>query len=366
MFYHIASLLKQDIGFFNILSYLSTRSVLALFTSLAWMLFFGQGIINKLHSLKYSQSIRTDGPETHLKKKGTPTMGGVLVLEALTVSTLLWANLFNPYVWILLFVTLGFALVGFIDDMRKIELRNSDGLSAKNKYLGLSIVALIACFLIYFAYNGTNATALVVPFFKQFTPQLGIFFIVLAYFTIVGSSNAVNLTDGLDGLAIVPVVFCSVGFGIIAWLTGNSVFANYLHILYIPNTAEISILCASLIGAGIGFFWFNSYPAAVFMGDVGSLAFGGFLGTVAVLVRQEFLLVIMGGVFVAETLSTMLQVTYFRYTKKKFGEGRRLFLMAPLHHHFEKKGLSETKVIARFWVVSFILLLVALITFKIR
>lgn len=366
MLYYIANLFKTDFSLFNIFTYLSTRSILGLFTAFAWMLTFGNAIINKLHSLKYAQSIRTNGPESHLKKQGTPTMGGVLIVEAIVVSTLLWADLSNPYVWLLIFVLLGFALVGFIDDMRKIELRNSDGLSAKSKYLGLSLIALGVSVIIWIIWGGSNATSLVIPFIKDFYPQLGFFFVILSYFTIVGASNAVNLTDGLDGLAIIPVIFSALGFGIIAWLTGNAITANYLHILFIPNTAELTIICASVIGAGIGFFWFNSYPAQIFMGDVGSLALGGMLGTLAVFVRQEFLLVIMGGVFVAETLSTMLQVSYFRYTKKKFGEGRRLFLMAPLHHHFEKKGLPETKVIARFWITSFMLLLIALVTFKIR
>lgn len=261
---------------------------------------------------------------------------------------------------------ISFGVVGFIDDYLKIKRRNSDGLSAKQKYLALSVTALVAIFIIYYNWQDTNATRLVIPFFKDFTPQLGVFFIILSYFTIVGSSNAVNITDGLDGLAIVPTIFTAIGMGVIAYLTGSQIYASHLYLLYIPNSIEIIVLCAALAGAGVGFFWFNSYPAQVFMGDVGSLALGGLLGTIAVLLRQELLLIIMGAVFVAETLSTMIQVSYFRYTRKKYGEGRRFFKMAPLHHHFELAGMPETKVIARFWVVSLISVLVALLTLKLR
>ncbi|VEB23427.1 phospho-N-acetylmuramoyl-pentapeptide-transferase [Avibacterium volantium] len=356
----LAEYLQQYQSGFNVISYITVRAILALLTALLISLWIGPKVIRRLQILKFGQEVRNDGPESHLSKKGTPTMGGIMILFAITVSTLLWANLANPYVWFSLFVLLGYGAVGFVDDYRKITRKNTDGLIARWKYFWLSAIALVAVFGMYAVGKDTDATRLVVPFFKEVMPQLGLFYIVLAYFVIVGTSNAVNLTDGLDGLAIMPTVFVAGAFALIAWATGNIEWSNYLYIPHIKYTSELVVFCTAIVGAGLGFLWFNTYPAQVFMGDVGSLALGGALGVVAVLVRQEFLLVIMGGVFVMETLSVILQVGSYKLRKQ------RIFRMAPIHHHFELKGWPEPRVIIRFWIISLMLVLLGLVTLKLR
>ncbi|CAM3809428.1 phospho-N-acetylmuramoyl-pentapeptide-transferase [Avibacterium endocarditidis] len=356
----LAEYLQQYQSGFNVVSYITVRAILALLTALLISLWIGLKVIRRLQILKFGQEVRNDGPESHLSKKGTPTMGGIMILFAITVSTLLWANLANPYVWFSLFVLLGYGAVGFVDDYRKITRKNTDGLIARWKYFWLSAIALVAVFGMYAVGKDTDATRLVVPFFKEVMPQLGLFYIVLAYFVIVGTSNAVNLTDGLDGLAIMPTVFVAGAFALIAWATGNVEWSNYLYIPHIKYTSELVVFCTAIVGAGLGFLWFNTYPAQVFMGDVGSLALGGALGVVAVLVRQEFLLVIMGGVFVMETLSVILQVGSYKLRKQ------RIFRMAPIHHHFELKGWPEPRVIIRFWIISLMLVLLGLVTLKLR
>ena len=357
----IAEFLTKYNSDFHVIAYMTVRAILALLTALLLSLWIGPKVIRRLQLLKFGQVVRNDGPESHFAKKGTPTMGGVMILFAIGVSTLLWADLRNPYVWFSLFVLFGYGAVGFVDDYRKITRKSSDGLVARWKYFWLSVVALVAVFGMYAMGQDTDATRLVVPFFKTVMPQLGIFYIVLAYFVIVGSSNAVNLTDGLDGLAIVPTVMVAGAFALVAWATGNINFAEYLHIPYIKFSAELVVFCTAIVGAGLGFLWFNTYPAQVFMGDVGSLALGGALGVIAVLVRQEFLLLIMGGVFVMETLSVILQVGSYKLRNKQ-----RIFLMAPIHHHFEKKGWPEPRVIVRFWIISLMLVLIGLVTLKLR
>ncbi len=357
----LADFLQQYFSGFNVVSYLTFRSVMALLTALFISLWIGPKVIRRLQVLKFGQEVRNDGPESHFSKRGTPTMGGVMILFAITVSTLLWGDLTNPYIWFSLLVLLGFGAVGFVDDYRKITRKNTDGLIARWKYFWLSFVALIAIFGMYVLGKDTDATRLVVPFFKDVMPQLGLFYIVLAYFVLVGTGNAVNFTDGLDGLAIMPTVFVAAGLGIIAWATGNVEISKYLYIPYLKFSSELVIFCTAIVGAGLGFLWFNTYPAQVFMGDVGSLALGGALGTIAVLVRQEFLLFIMGGVFVMETLSVILQVGSY-----KLRNGKRIFRMAPIHHHYELKGWPEPRVIIRFWIISLILVLFGLITLKLR
>ena len=357
----IAEFLTKYNSDFHVISYITVRAILALLTALLLSLWIGPKVIRRLQLLKFGQVVRDDGPESHFAKKGTPTMGGVMILFAIGVSTLLWADLRNPYVWFSLFVVCGYGAVGFVDDYRKITRKSTDGLVARWKYFWLSVVALVAVFGMYAMGQDTDATRLVVPFFKTVMPQLGIFYIVLAYFVIVGSSNAVNLTDGLDGLAIVPTIMVAGAFALVAWATGNINFAEYLHIPYIKFSAELVVFCTAIVGAGLGFLWFNTYPAQVFMGDVGSLALGGALGVIAVLVRQEFLLLIMGGVFVMETLSVILQVGSYKLRNKQ-----RIFLMAPIHHHFEKKGWPEPRVIVRFWIISLMLVLIGLVTLKLR
>ncbi|HDR1050844.1 phospho-N-acetylmuramoyl-pentapeptide-transferase [Pasteurella multocida] len=356
----LGEFLQQYYSGFNVISYITVRAILALLTALLVSLWIGPKVIRRLQLLKFGQEVRHDGPESHFSKRGTPTMGGVMILFAITVSTLLWANLANPYVWFSLFVLLGYGAIGFVDDYRKITRKNTDGLIARWKYFWLSVIALVAAFGMYAIGKDTDATCLVVPFFKEIMPQLGLFYIILTYFVIVGTSNAVNLTDGLDGLAIMPTVLVAGAFALIAWATGNVNFAEYLHIPYIKFSAELVVFCTAIVGAGLGFLWFNTYPAQVFMGDVGSLALGGALGVVAVLVRQEFLLVIMGGVFVVETLSVILQVGSYKLRKQ------RIFRMAPIHHHFELKGWPEPRVIVRFWIISLMLVLVGLVTLKLR
>ncbi|KAA6209334.1 phospho-N-acetylmuramoyl-pentapeptide-transferase [Avibacterium paragallinarum] len=356
----LAEYLQQYHSGFNVISYITVRAILALLTALLISLWVGPKVIRRLQILKFGQEVRNDGPESHLSKKGTPTMGGIMILFAITISTLLWANLVNPYIWFSLFVLLGYGAVGFVDDYRKITRKNTDGLIARWKYFWLSAIALVAVFGMYAIGKDTNATRLVVPFFKEIMPQLGLFYIVLAYFVIVGTSNAVNLTDGLDGLAIMPTVFVAGAFALIAWATGNVEWSSYLYIPHIKYTSELVVFCTAIVGAGLGFLWFNTYPAQVFMGDVGSLALGGALGVIAVLVRQEFLLVIMGGVFVIETLSVILQVGSYKLRKQ------RIFRMAPIHHHFELKGWPEPRVIIRFWIISLMLVLLGLVTLKLR
>ena len=367
MLHALAQYLAQDVRAFNVFGYITLRAVLASMTALAISFFVGPTMIRKLTDYKIGQSVRDDGPQTHLIKAGTPTMGGALILVAIAITTLLWADLRNHYVWIVLLTTLGFGVVGWIDDYRKIVHRNPKGLSAKSKFLGQSIVAFIAGAYLAFSAELPAQTELIVPFFKTVAIPLGaIGFILLTYFVVVGTSNAVNLTDGLDGLAIMPTVMIGSALAIFAYVAGNAVFARYLGLPHIPGAGELSVFCAAIAGAGLGFLWFNAYPAEVFMGDVGALALGAALGVTAVIVRQEIVLFIMGGVFVVETLSVMIQVTYFRYTKRKYGAGRRIFLMAPLHHHFEQKGWKENQVVVRFWIITMMLVLFGLSTLKLR
>ncbi len=367
MLHALAQYLAQDVRAFNVFGYITLRAVLASMTALAISFFVGPTMIRKLTDYKVGQSVRDDGPQTHLIKAGTPTMGGALILVAIAITTLLWADLRNHYVWIVLLTTLGFGVVGWIDDYRKVVHRNPKGLSAKSKFLGQSIVAFIAGAYLAFSAELPAQTELIVPFFKTVAIPLGaIGFIFLTYFVVVGTSNAVNLTDGLDGLAIMPTVMIGSALAIFAYVAGNAVFARYLGLPHIPGAGELSVFCAAIAGAGLGFLWFNAYPAEVFMGDVGALALGAALGVTAVIVRQEIVLFIMGGVFVVETLSVMIQVTYFRYTKRKYGAGRRIFLMAPLHHHFEQKGWKENQVVVRFWIITMMLVLFGLSTLKLR
>ena len=318
-------------------------------------------MIRKLKKYQIGQSVRDDGPQSHLSKTGTPTMGGALILVAIAMSTLLWGDLSNQYVWVVFLVTVAIGVIGWIDDYRKVIQHNSKGLPARWKLIGQSVVALAAGVFLYMIASSPVATQLVIPFVKSYLPQLGIFAIALTYFVIVGSSNAVNLTDGLDGLALMPTVLVTVALGVFAYLSGNSFFAKYLMIPYIPGVGEIAVFCSALVGAGLGFLWFNAYPAQIFMGDVGSLSLGAALGIIAVVVRQELVLLLMGGIFVAETVSVMLQVGYFKLTG-----GKRIFRMAPLHHHFELKGWPEPKIIVRFWIITVILVLLGLATLKLR
>lgn len=356
----LSEYLVQYFSFFNVLSYLTVRAIFALLTALVISLVMGQKVIDWLQKLQIGQVVRNDGPESHLSKKGTPTMGGTLIVASISMATLLWANLSNPYVWAVLFVLIGYGIVGFVDDYLKVVRKNTDGLIARWKYLWQSVIALVVAFALYAYGNGTPVTQLVVPFFKDVMPQLGFLFIILTYFVVVGAGNAVNLTDGLDGLAIMPTVFVAAGFALVAWATGNVNFAEYLHIPYIKFSGELMIVCMAIVGAGLGFLWFNTYPAMLFMGDVGSLALGGALGIISVLLRQEFLLLVMGGIFVIETLSVILQVGSFKL------RGKRIFRMAPIHHHYELKGWPEPRVIVRFWIISLMLVLIGLVTLKLR
>ena len=389
MLLELAQWLAKDIRAFNVFSYITLRAVMATLTALAIGLIAGPMVIRKLTSYKIGQSVRDDGPQTHLIKAGTPTMGGALILIAIGIATLLWADLTNRFIWIVLVVTLGFGAIGWVDDWRKVVHKNPKGLSAREKYFWQSLVGIIAAVYLAFAVSAPNSDKiielvmkwiasgftmelpqkanLIVPFFKEISYPLGVFgFITLSYFVIVGTSNAVNLTDGLDGLAIMPAVMVGSALGLFAYVTGNAVYAKYLLIPHIPGAGELIVFCGALAGAGLGFLWFNAYPAQVFMGDVGALALGGALGVVAVIVRQEIVLAIMGGVFVVETLSVAMQVLYFKYTKRRFGEGRRILLMAPLHHHFEQKGWKETQVVVRFWIITMFLVLIGLSTLKLR
>ncbi|NBB92914.1 MAG: phospho-N-acetylmuramoyl-pentapeptide-transferase [Gammaproteobacteria bacterium] len=349
--------LMTDLALFG---YITFRTVMAALTAMIVSLLVGPLFIRHMIERQIGQPIRELGPESHLTKAGTPTMGGTLILIALVVSTLLWADLANRYVWTVLFVTGAFGAIGFVDDWRKLKYRNSEGLSARWKYGLQSLAALVVAVFLYATADVPANTQLFVPFFKDIALPLGLGFVVLTYFVIVGASNAVNLTDGLDGLAIMPAVFVAAGLGIFAYATGHTVFADYLAMPYIPGAGELAIFCAALAGGGLGFLWFNTYPAQVFMGDVGALAVGAALGVVAVAVRQEIVFMVMAGIFVIETLSVILQVASFKLT------GRRIFRMAPIHHHFELKGWPEPKVIVRFWIISVMLVLAGLATMKIR
>jgi phospho-N-acetylmuramoyl-pentapeptide-transferase len=356
----IADYLSQFYGSFAVFQYLTLRGILAVITSLVISWVFGPAVIRRLNELQMGQVIRSDGPQTHLSKAGTPTMGGALILLAIFVSTLLWADLGNRYVWIVLGTTLFFGLVGWVDDYRKIVEKDPRGLPARWKYFWQSVFGLGAAIVLYYGAQTPAETELIVPFFKNIALTMGPFYILFSYLVIVGTSNAVNLTDGLDGLAILPAVMVGGALGVIAYLTGNYQFATYLHIPFISGAGELLIVAAALCGAGLGFLWFNTYPAMVFMGDIGALALGAALGVMAVIVRQEIVLAIMGGVFVIETVSVILQVASFKLT------GKRIFRMAPLHHHYELKGWPEPRVIVRFWIITVVLVLVGLATLKIR
>ncbi|MDO8887739.1 MAG: phospho-N-acetylmuramoyl-pentapeptide-transferase [Hydrogenophaga sp.] len=381
--------LSPDFGFLRVFQYLTFRAVMAALTALLMGLAAGPFFIRRLAALKIGQPIREYAMQTHISKGGTPTMGGVLILFSIAVSTILWFDLTNRFVWIVLLVTLGFGAIGWVDDWRKVVHKDPEGMRSREKYLWQSLIGLVAAFYLVFSVSETSnlrvlqlffawvssgftvdlppQAGLLVPFFKEISYPLGVFgFVVMTYLVIVGSSNAVNLTDGLDGLAIMPVVMVGSALGVFAYVTGNAVFARYLLLPHIPGAGELLIFCAAMAGAGLAFLWFNTHPAQVFMGDVGALALGGALGTIAVIVRQEIVLAIMGGIFVVEALSVMLQVTWFKYTKRRFGTGRRLFQMAPLHHHFEKKGWKETQVVVRFWIITMLLCLVGLSTLKLR
>lgn len=374
---------------FGVFEYITLRAVLACATALIIGLIAGPWVIRKLAELKIGQAVRQNGPQTHLVKSGTPTMGGALILISIGVSTLLWADWRNRFVWVVLIVTFGFGLIGWLDDYRKVVYRDPEGMRARTKFFWQALIGLLASLYLVFAISAPanadlwplfrdwvasgfemplpNRADLIVPFFKSVSYPLGVFgFMALSWFVIVGTSNAVNLTDGLDGLAIMPTVMVGAALGIFAYVVGRVDYSKYLLFPYIPGSGELMVLCAALAGAGLAFLWFNAYPAQVFMGDVGALALGGMLGTIAVIVRQEIVLFIMGGVFVAETVSVMLQVTWFKYTKRKFGTGRRMFHMAPLHHHFEVKGWKETQVVVRFWIISMMLVLIGLSALKIR
>jgi len=389
MLLELAHWLARDYRGFNVFNYITLRAVLATMTALAISFIAGPMLIRWLTAKKIGQSVRSDGPQTHLIKAGTPTMGGALILLSLGISTLLWADLSNRFIWVVLLVTFGFGAVGWVDDWRKVVYRNPKGLSARAKFFWQTVVGLLAAVYISFSISAPNNEQviklfmqwvgsgftlqlptqidLIVPFFKSVSYPLGMLgFITLTYLVIVGTSNAVNLTDGLDGLAIMPTVFIGAALGLFTYVAGNAVFSKYLLLPHIPGAGELTVFCAAIAGAGLGFLWFNAYPAEVFMGDVGALALGSALGAVAVIARQEIVLFIMGGVFVVETLSVMLQVSYFKYTKKKYGEGRRILRMAPLHHHFEQTGWKETQVVVRFWIITILLVLVGLSTLKIR
>jgi phospho-N-acetylmuramoyl-pentapeptide-transferase len=356
----LAEYLTQFESGFRVFQYLTLRGILAAGTALVISLLVGPVMIRRLSYYQVGQAVRTDGPETHLQKSGTPTMGGALILIAIAVSTLLWGDLTNAYVWVALLVTAAFGAVGWVDDYRKVVERNPRGLPARWKYLWQSVAGLAAALFLYFTAESPVSTQLHLPFLKDFALTIGPLFIVLTYFVIVGASNAVNLTDGLDGLAILPTVLVGTALGLIAYLTGNVNFAEYLQIPYIAGSGELSVFCGAIAGSGLGFLWFNTYPAQVFMGDVGALALGAALGTVAVITRHEIVFFIMGGIFVLETVSVILQVASFKLT------GRRLFRMAPIHHHYELKGWPEPRVIVRFWIITVMLVLFGLATLKLR
>jgi phospho-N-acetylmuramoyl-pentapeptide-transferase len=358
MLYHLLYPLHSEYSVFYIFRYITFRTIYATITALVISFILGPWLIDKLQKLQIGQTIRKVGPESHFKKEGTPTMGGTLILLAIVLPTLLWTDLSNVYVWVTLLVTVGFGVVGFFDDYRKVKSKSSDGLSAREKMLSLTMIATTAGIILYL--YPPFQTTLAIPFFKGLLPDLGIFYIPFAVLVIVGASNAVNLTDGLDGLAIGPTIIASGTYLLFAYLAGNARLSSYLQISSVQGAGELAVLCGAMVGAGLGFLWFNTYPAQVFMGDVGSLSLGGALGTIAVITKQEIVLVIVGGIFVVEALSVIFQVTSFRLC------GRRIFRMAPLHHHFELKGWAEPKIIVRFWIISIILALVALSTLKLR
>ncbi|WP_159714736.1 phospho-N-acetylmuramoyl-pentapeptide-transferase [Blochmannia endosymbiont of Camponotus nipponensis] len=345
---------------FNIVYYLTFRFIVSLLSALLISLTLGYHIIKWFRNFCFFQIVRCDGPKTHTQKRGTPTMGGIAILLSIIISIMMWADLSNSYVWYVSFILITYGILGLIDDFLKIKRQNSTGLSALHKYFWQSLIALTLIIIIFVSDSSVASTQLVLPFFKNFMPQLGIWYIVLAYFVVVGTSNSVNLSDGLDGLAIVPVIFITAGLAIVSWIANDIHFSDYLHIPYLYLSGELTIVCAAIIGASLGFLWFNAYPAQIFMGDVGSLSLGGALGVIAVLLHQECLLLIMGAIFVIETLSVVLQISYF----KLFGE--RVLKMAPIHHHFELKGCPEPKIVVRFWIVSLILVFFGLITLKMR
>ena len=381
--------ISPELGFLRIFQYLTFRALMAALTALLLGLGAGPYVIRRLAALKIGQPVRGYAMETHLSKSGTPTMGGVLVLVSIAIATVLWFDMSNRFVWIVLWVTLGFGAIGWVDDWRKVVRKDPEGMRSREKYIWQSIVGLVAAFYLLFSISESSnwrvlelfyawvgsgfdldfppKINLLVPFFKEVSyPLGGIGFVILTYLVIVGASNAVNLTDGLDGLAIMPVVMVGSALGVFAYVTGSAVYSRYLLFPHIPGSGELLVFCSAMAGAGLAFLWFNTHPAQVFMGDVGALALGGALGTIAVIVRQEIVFFVMGGIFVVEAISVMAQVTYFKYTKKRFGEGRRVLKMAPLHHHFEKSGWRETQVVVRFWIITMLLCLVGLSTLKLR
>ncbi|WP_048440218.1 phospho-N-acetylmuramoyl-pentapeptide-transferase [Caenimonas sp. SL110] len=381
--------LGPEFGYLRVIQYLTFRAVMAAMTALLIGLIAGPWVIRRLTSLKIGQPVRGYGMETHLSKSGTPTMGGVLVLLSIAISTLLWFDWTNRFVWIVLVVTLGFGAIGWADDWRKVVHKDPEGMRSREKYFWQSLIGLVAALYLVFSISESNnfrvlelffkwvasgfdvnlppKAGLMLPFIKEVSYPLGVFgFVIMTYLVIVGSSNAVNLTDGLDGLAIMPVVMVGSALGVFAYVTGSAVYSKYLFFPYIPGSGELLIFCSALAGAGLAFLWFNTHPAQVFMGDVGALALGAALGTIAVIVRQEIVLAIMGGIFVVEAISVMAQVVYFKYTKARYGEGRRILKMAPLHHHYEKSGWKETQVVVRFWIITMLLCLVGLSTLKLR
>jgi phospho-N-acetylmuramoyl-pentapeptide-transferase len=385
----LAQFFQQDLGPLRVFNFITFRAVFATITAVLIGLGFGPVVIRKLTSLKVGQAVRTDGPQTHLKKHGTPTMGGVLILISIAISTFLWADFSNRLIWPVLVVTLGFGAVGWVDDYRKVVYQDPNGMRSAEKYFWMSLIGIAAALYLAFSVSAPTPAKvwelfyawvqsgfsmdlppkadLIVPFVKTISYPLGVWgFIALTYCVIVGTSNAVNFTDGLDGLAIMPTVMVGSALGLFAYLTGSASYSRYLFIPHIPGAGELLIFCGAMAGAGLAFLWYNAHPAQMFMGDVGALALGGALGTIAVIVRQEIVLFIMGGVFVAETLSVIIQVGWYKYTKKRYGVGRRVFLMAPLHHHFEQKGWNETKVVVRFWIVTMMLVLIGLSTLKLR
>jgi phospho-N-acetylmuramoyl-pentapeptide-transferase len=385
----LAQWLQEDFGFLRVFNYITFRAVMATVTALLIGLAAGPWVIRKLAALKMGQAVRTDGPQTHLVKSGTPTMGGALILIGIFASCMLWADLSNRFIWIVMIVTFGFGAVGWVDDYRKVARKDPKGMASREKFFWQTLIGLFAAIYLAFSVSEVNnlkvlqlfyewlksgfaldlpaKTNLLLPFMKEVSYPLGMMgFIILSYLVIVGSSNAVNLTDGLDGLVIMPVILVGAALGAFAYVMGNAIYAKYLLFPYIPGAGELMIFCGAMGGAGLAFLWYNTHPAQVFMGDVGALALGGALGTIAVIVRQEIVLFVMGGVFVAETLSVMLQVFWFKLTKKHFGEGRRIFRMAPLHHHFELGGWKETQVVVRFWIITILLVLIGLSSLKLR
>jgi phospho-N-acetylmuramoyl-pentapeptide-transferase len=385
----LAQWLQDDYSFFRVFNYITFRAVMATLTALLIGLISGPWVIRRLTELKMGQAVRTDGPQTHLVKSGTPTMGGVLILIGIFISCVLWADLTNRFIWIVMLVTFGFGLIGWVDDYRKVAHKDPKGMASREKFFWQTVIGLFAAIYLAFSVSEVNnlkvlqlfidwvqsgfsldlpaKSNLYLPFVKEVSYPLGVMgFIILSYLVIVGSSNAVNLTDGLDGLVIMPVILVGAALGAFAYVMGNAIYAKYLLFPFIPGAGELMIFCGAMGGAGLAFLWYNTHPAQVFMGDVGALALGGALGTIAVIVRQEIVLFVMGGIFVAETVSVMMQVIWFKYTKKRYGEGRRIFRMAPLHHHFELGGWRETQVVVRFWIITILLVLVGLSSLKLR